>query len=87
MIMKKENALKKNLLLAGGCGISALSRRKFLGFAGVASGIAFMAACKKDNTNEDGINLGSGDIGILNYANALEQLEAAFYIQVLTTPY
>lgn len=33
------------------------------------------------------VNLGSGDIGILNYAYALEQLEAAFYIQVLTTPY
>ena len=33
------------------------------------------------------VNLGKGDIGILNYAYALEQLEAAFYIQVLTTPY
>jgi rubrerythrin len=33
------------------------------------------------------VNLGSGDIGILNYAYALEQLEAAFYIQVLSTPY
>lgn len=27
------------------------------------------------------------DIGVLNYAYALEQLEAAFYIQVLATPY
>jgi hypothetical protein len=34
-----------------------------------------------------GINLGSGDIGILNYAYALEQLEAAFYLQVAATPY
>ncbi len=33
------------------------------------------------------VNLGSGDTGILNYAYALEQLEAAFYIQVLATPY
>ena len=33
------------------------------------------------------VNLGKGDIGILNYAYALEQLEAAFYIQVLSTPY
>ena len=31
--------------------------------------------------------LGSGDIGVLNYAYALEQLEAAFYSQVLTTEY
>jgi rubrerythrin len=29
------------------------------------------------------VNLGSGDVGILNYAYALEQLEAAFYIQVV----
>ncbi|WP_315822624.1 ferritin-like domain-containing protein [Paraflavitalea speifideaquila] len=34
-----------------------------------------------------GINLGSGDIGILNYAYALEQLEAAFYLQVIMTPF
>ena len=30
--------------------------------------------------------LGEGDIGILNYAYALEQLEAAFYTQVAATP-
>ena len=28
-------------------------------------------------------NLGSGDVGVLNYAYALEQLEAAFYIKVV----
>ncbi|MCE7030976.1 ferritin-like domain-containing protein [Jiella avicenniae] len=33
------------------------------------------------------VDLGSGDIGILNYAYALEQLEAAFYTQVMRTPY
>jgi rubrerythrin len=32
-------------------------------------------------------DLGEGDVGILNYAYALEQLEAAFYSQVLDTPY
>ena len=32
-------------------------------------------------------DLGSGDIGILNYAYALEQLEAAFYTKVVETPY
>jgi hypothetical protein len=32
-------------------------------------------------------DLGSGDIGILNYAYALEQLEAAFYSTALTSPY
>jgi hypothetical protein len=33
------------------------------------------------------VNLGGGDIGILNYAYALEQLEAAFYIQATTNFY
>ncbi len=32
-------------------------------------------------------DLGEGDIGVLNYAYALEQLEAAFYTQVLESPY
>jgi len=32
------------------------------------------------------IDVGSGDLGILNYAYALEQLEAAFYTQVVATP-
>jgi hypothetical protein len=32
------------------------------------------------------IDLGSGDIGILNYAYALEQLEAAFYTMVVNHP-
>jgi hypothetical protein len=31
---------------------------------------------------KNNVNLGHGDIGILNYAYALEQLEAAFYIKV-----
>ncbi len=35
----------------------------------------------------DAIDLGSGDIGILNYAFALEQLESAFYTQVIKTRY
>jgi rubrerythrin len=33
------------------------------------------------------VDLGEGDVGILNYAYALEQLEAAFYTQVAKTPY
>ena len=34
-----------------------------------------------------GADVGSGDIGILNFAYALEQLEAAFYTIVLQNPY
>ena len=33
------------------------------------------------------VDVGQGDFGVLNYAYALEQLEAAFYTQVLATPY
>lgn len=63
-------------------------RRSFLQYAGAgAAGIALVAAgCKKDKMI-DGVYLGKEDIGILNYAYALEQLEAAFYIQVVATPY
>lgn len=62
-------------------------RRKFLAmFAGTAA-IATIAGCSKDSNNDDGIYLGKGDIGILNYAYALEQLEAAFYTQVIMSLY
>ncbi|HUQ96245.1 MAG TPA: ferritin-like domain-containing protein [Chitinophagaceae bacterium] len=71
-----------------------LHRRKFLLFSGAAASVALVAAtgCKKDDNpgtgnNTDGVDLGSGDTGILNYAYALEQLEAAFYTQVIATPF
>jgi len=67
---------------------STVQRRSFLKYAGAgAAGIALVAAgCKKDRL-ESGVYLGEGDLGILNYAYALEQLEAAFYIQVAANPY
>src|SRR5688572_26692118 len=39
------------------------------------------------NKPKNTVNLGSGDIGILNYAYALEQLEAAFYTMVTSSFY
>lgn len=68
------------------------SRRNFLQKAGLttAVGVGILAVgCKKDtdNVTPGTVDLGSGDVGILNYAYALEQLEAAFYVQVLSTPY
>lgn len=68
----------------------ALSRRAFLGMAGAATGIMVLASsCDKndDNMMNNGVDLGSGDVGILNYAYALEQLEAAFYTRVAQSPY
>ena len=68
-------------------GFSKLSRRRFLGYASAFSGLMVAAsACHKDD-DDKGVNLGSGDVGILNYAYALEQLEAAFYTQVIASPY
>lgn len=73
--------------------LARLSRRKFLGYAGAATGLmATLAACNKTNdmgarTSADGVDLGSGDTGILNYAYALEQLEAAFYVKVIMSKY
>ncbi len=67
-----------------------MQRRQFLRYAGVgaaAAGLFAAEACKKDIGSYTGVYLGSGDIGILNYAYALEQLEAAFYTQVVATPY
>jgi hypothetical protein len=72
------------------------SRRKFLRYAGLSGlAAAALAACTKTVKNFPGdgkgksrdINLGSGDMGILNYAYALEQLEAAFYTLVVAAPY
>lgn len=72
---------------------SQMNRRRFLKFGGIAGASAVflgsmtgMSGCKKDK-NDDGINLGSGDIGVLNYAYALEQLEAAFYTQVIQSQF
>jgi len=88
--MKKQMPAEAPIMeaqLSGG-----LSRRRFFGLTGglVAAGM-FVNACNRDDDPDPvvstGINLGSGDIGILNYAYALEQLEAAFYTQVASTPY
>jgi hypothetical protein len=69
-----------------------LQRRSFLQYAGAgAAGIALIAAgCKKRDRGipeYEGVVLDfKDDFGVLNYAYALEQLEAAFYIQVASAP-
>ncbi len=69
-----------------------VGRRLFLRYAGAfAAGGAILASCKEGEENPTTVSapvdLGTGDFGILNYAYALEQLEAAFYSQVISTPY
>jgi hypothetical protein len=76
------------------------TRRSFMRMLGIGGSIVLLpsvfAACSDDddivggggggtNTGTVTLNL-AGDIGIINYAYALEQLEAAFYTQVLAAP-
>jgi len=68
----------------------SMDRKNFLKWmGGAAVTTVFVAAgCDKHHSmtgsNAGGTaHLGSGDVGILNYAYALEQLEAAFYIKVM----
>ncbi|GAB3642771.1 ferritin-like domain-containing protein [Spirosoma arcticum] len=80
---------------------AAVGRRMFMRYVGAtaAAGVALSActdqivdpatrgSARAGFTTVDLGDLGSNDVGILNYAYALEQLEAAFYIQVVATPY
>ncbi len=78
------------------------SRRTFLKFSSAAALTAFAFGALSPESlsaktaflglpiepiQEGAVDLGKGDTGILNYAYALEQLEAAFYTQALSTPY
>lgn len=67
------------------------SRRRFLQYSGaaLATGVMVASGCNDDDDMmmADEVNLGSGDLGLLNYAFALEQLEAAFYARVLDGSY
>jgi hypothetical protein len=68
-----------------------IKRRSFFMYAGATAGATalVLAGCSKDSdpvVTNNGISLGAGDPGVLNYAYALEQLEAAFYAQVVKTP-
>lgn len=84
--MSKKNHVHQERLIAEGSSLQ-LSRRKFLGYTGIFSGLLVAGtACHKDDDN-NGVSLGSGDVGISNYAYALEQLEAAFYTKVISSPY
>lgn len=77
-----------------------IKRRSFFMYAGATAGATalLLSSCDDDDdvttpslpvgnsVNTDGsISLGSGDVGVLNYAYALEQLEADFYAKVAAT--
>ncbi|RZJ75384.1 MAG: ferritin-like domain-containing protein [Flavobacterium sp.] len=91
--MENLNHPKQDLLAEDQSILEAkLQRRSFLQYAGAGAAIVALTAagCKKDRVPTP--NLGGAtldfkdDFGVLNYAYALEQLEAAFYIQVASNP-
>jgi hypothetical protein len=72
--------------------VAPVSRGTFLKYAGASMGVTgvVLAGCNDDDDdviNATTVDLGTGDVGILNYAYLLEQLEAAFYVKVLDSPY
>lgn len=84
LLMKTETEINRD-------GVN-IARRSFLRYAGAgvaAVSVVTAASCRKGDQvpTNTGIDIGIGDIGILNYAYALEQLEAAFYTQVIASPY
>jgi hypothetical protein len=90
--MEIINPKKKEVPLIEELAEKQVSRRKFFRYAGIlgasAAVLGTMSGCDGDpGFTDEGINLGSGDIGVLNYAYALEQLEAAFYTRVASSPY
>jgi hypothetical protein len=66
-----------------------IKRRSFFMYAGATAGATalVLAGCSKSDSSINTIDVGNGDAGILNYAYALEQLEAAFYAQVKNGDY
>ena len=88
--MPTKNSSERELMEVAEANIKNLSRRNFLGYIGGASALLMTAAaCKKTDTpsSNSGVDLGKGDVGILNYAYSLEQIEAAFYTKVFESPY
>lgn len=69
------------------------SRRNFLKLGGVGLAVAglSLAGCRNDNyqyvPDAAVFDLGTGDVGILNFAYALEQLESDFYTKVVNSFY
>jgi hypothetical protein len=84
--------MKNELIKPAGL-VKSANRREFLkrGTLSVATVGLLLVGCNDEDDMMPpmmgGVSLGSGDTGILNYAYALEQLEAAFYGGVVAGGY
>lgn len=70
--------------------LPGLRRRSFLKFAGASVVLAATSLASRQLFGANaggGVDLGSGDVGVLNFAYALEQLEASFYTKVTSSFY
>lgn len=81
----------KNELIKPKTLVKSANRRDFLKYSSLSvagAGLVLMG-CDRDKKIplDPAVSLGSGDIGILNYAYALEQLEAAFYAAAMQGGY
>ncbi len=87
--------MDQTLTATDGTGMSgavhtSVPRRSFLKFAGatlLATTAAGLMPRRLMAQTQGAVNLGGGDVGVLNYAYALEQLEAAFYTKVVGSFY
>lgn len=89
----KNNIMKKTISVSSGSATLDTNRRNFLKLSGVGLALAGLAlvGCNDDDDFtiiDNGVfDLGKGDVGVLNYAYALEQLEADFYSKVVNNFY
>lgn len=82
--------MKKTITVSGKTNLDS-GRRSFLKMSGVGALVAGLALVGCNDEFEDAnpniFDLGTGDVGVLNYAYALEQLEADFYTKVVNSFY
>ncbi|KFC19744.1 ferritin-like domain-containing protein [Chryseobacterium sp. FH1] len=85
--------MKKTISVSSGSATLDTNRRNFLKLSGVGLALAGLAlvGCNDDDDftiiDNSVFDLGKGDVGVLNYAYALEQLEADFYSKVVNSFY
>ncbi len=84
--------MKKTIQVSNQGATLDTNRRNFLKLSGIGLAMAGLTLVGCDDNDFDYVDnnvfdLGKGDVGVLNYAYALEQLEADFYTKVVNNFY